>query len=330
MSNQYIPINRPDIDYEALPQQHSNYGKLNKKEESNVGVIIFIGLLVLAIIISIIFIALHFTCTWSLFDTTQCLCEKHGGTWDDKKSPNCTFPDPTKDTPKCDQICQNGGRQLADCSCECDLSKGYTGEYCQIFIPDTPIPNPTPVPNPIPSPNPSPIPSPTPSPNPTPIPNPIPSPVVFPTGGTPYMIKAPTSDLYVKTVGGSATGNNQRLDDCKGNPGNCQWIFNPVPASTGKVYNIKASDADLYLRGGGGVFWLANNNWASDPSTQFEVIKGDMTDSFYFRPVSYATKYFAVKGDWEQDAVPAILPCTPGIEGGTPGCQWSLQKMGEW
>ena len=303
-------------------------------DEMEMGIGLFLGFFVIVFIIVIVFVALHFTCKWSLFNTTQCLCEKHGGKWDENTSPKCTISDSTTVLPKCTQVCQNNGIQLPDCSCVCDTTKGYTGEYCQIFIPPVIVggsgagsggssgsgtgsggsgtivsggsgagsggsSGSVAI-----------------------------TPLQYPITGTSYMIKAPTSDLYVKTVGGSATGNNQKLDDCKGNPSVCQWVFNPVPnASVGNVYNIKASDADLYLRNGGGSVWLANNSWVSDPSTQYELLKGDMTDSFYFRPVSSTSKYFAVKGDWKQDAVPAIISCTPGVDEGTPGCQWSLQKM---
>lgn len=62
------------IQYEQLPLKRAvNYGQLPPEDDETSPVaIVFIGLLIVAIIVSLIFITLHFTCTWSLFDTTQC------------------------------------------------------------------------------------------------------------------------------------------------------------------------------------------------------------------------------------------------------------------
>lgn len=290
-------------------------GGLTNKEK-RLGV--FGALAILAVILAIIFVSLHFTCTWSLFNTTQCLCEKHGGLWDSTKSscslgitgnqsptnptpvitnptPVITNPTPVITNPGCATPCLNG-IQTTDCLCQCKT--GWTGLFCEVPVisPGFPEPDPLPVEEPIIK-------------------------ATFPTGGT-FTIKAPGKDLYLKTVGGSSAGNNQKLDDCKGTPGNCQWTFIPLGNNT---YNIKASDADLYLRSGGGVMWLAGASWLSDPSTQFVLSYGDMSNSVYIRPLTSATKYVAVKGDWDQDDVPAIMSYFP--KQNTIGCQWELVKV---
>ena len=314
-----------------------------KKAAIGIGTI----LAIIAVICIIVFVSLHFTCTWSLLNTTQCLCEKHGGVWG---ATGCVFSDSTctqtcknggtvqpNCTCKCPTSCQNGEIQ-PDCSCKCTL--GWTGEYCQISIPSekptqpsggsaNPIPDPIPA-NPIPAypipdqayPIPDPIPVQTPTPSPAPPRPPIPG--SFPVAGNIYMIKAPGKPLFLKTVGGSSTGSGQKLDDCKGNPSVCKWIFSPV-TGTNNIYNIKASDADLYLRTGGSSIWLANPNWSTDPSTQYELSRGDLDGSFYIRPVSSLAKYVAVKGDWDQDDVPTVLSCTKTA--GELGCQWTFDKV---
>jgi hypothetical protein len=311
--------------------------RFSTKQKAGLG--IGVAVLILILIIVIVFVSLHFTCKWSLFNTTQCLCEKHGGTWDDNKSPKCTIDAVV--TKKCSQICQNGGVQQSDCSCVCSAANGWTGEYCQIQIPPPKQGCTTSCQNgglqqidcscqcnyakwngslceiPVISPGPPPLPDTL----------PVDEPIIkatFPTSGT-YMIKAPGKNLFLKTVGGSSVGNNQKLDDCKGNPTVCQWTFIPVNSSTANVYNIKASDADLYLRSGAGVMWLAGATWLTDPSTQFVLSYGDMTNSLYIRPITSAAKYVAVKGDWDQDDVPAIRSCLPSQN--TVGCQWELVKV---
>lgn len=265
----------------------------------------FFGLVVLVVIV---LLSLHYTCTWSMFDS-ECLCQKKGKNWVNGK---CLDP------VVCSKICEHG--TLVDCQCICYT--GYMGDECQTKIqpPNNtiPIPNPTPNPDPVTIPNPTPTPNPVtiPIPTPNPIPNPIPIPVSNTISGT-YMIKSPDKPLYLKTVGGSVRGNGQKLDDCKGNPGVCQWNINPVSDS---IYNIKASDADLYLRTGGGAVWLAEPNWASDVSTQFEISRSG-TDSYYFKPVNSGGKYFTIKGEWKQDAVPSVVSCAdPTL------CAWGLQK----
>jgi hypothetical protein len=150
-------------------------------------------------------------------------------------------------------------------------------------------------------------------------------PSIYPNPANTYAIKAPGKSLYVRTPKGTAQANPQSLDACSAFPASCKWNFKPVAGKT-DVYNIKASDGEWYIRSSGGnPTWLAGIGWVADPSTQYQVVKGDRAGSVYLRTQTDPLKYLMTQNDWTQGGSLDARVCSYGAD--PKGCQWELNPI---
>lgn len=78
---------KDELHYDDDEEYHIPYSR----QESG-GLVIIASLVGLAIVITIIFVALYFTCTTPFGGSDKCKCTNSKGTWDDAKSPKCTCP----------------------------------------------------------------------------------------------------------------------------------------------------------------------------------------------------------------------------------------------
>lgn len=135
-----------------------------------------------------------------------------------------------------------------------------------------------------------------------------------------YTISNPTSPLYVKTSTASVSGATQKLDNCSGMSSLCKWSLVPVSGQKG-VYNIKSSDASLYLKGtlNAGTS-LVSASMITDPSAQFRFTPGTVADTYY---INTNSGYLGVTS-FNQSNTVLIKSCTPGT---TQGCLWMVKSV---